>query len=376
MKKHKKSKKNKRKILFIILLLLLILFIGIFYFYNYKKNNIKVILNDNLEVEINTDAKLLSFIKEVENGEIVSLDNDIDTSKLGKKKLEVEIKNKDDKIEKFKFYVNIIDTTIPVIEASKEITINLEDEVDLLSFAKVSDNSLEDIKLEIQGEYELNEVGQYKLKYYAKDSSNNGAFYDFVLNVVDDPNNRSFTTSNGYLAKVVDGVTYIDGTLIVNKTYSLPKDYGDGLEDNTNSAFSKMKSDASKNGLTLYIASGYRSYSVQDTLYNNYVARDGKKNADTYSARAGYSEHQSGLAFDLNSVDSSFENTKEGQWVNNNCYKYGLIIRYPKGKENITGYMYEPWHLRYVGVDLATKLYNNGNWITLEEYYGIDSKYK
>lgn len=376
MKKHKKSKKNKRKILFIILLLLLILFIGIFYFYNYKKNNIKVILNDNLEVEINTDAKLLSFIKEVENGEIVSLDNDIDTSKLGKKKLEVEIKNKDDKIEKFKFYVNIIDTTIPVIEASKEITINLEDEVDLLSFAKVSDNSLEDIKLEVQGEYKLNEVGQYKLKYYAKDSSNNEAFYDFVLNVVDDPNNRSFTTSNGYLAKVVDGVTYIDGTLIVNKTYSLPKDYGDGLEDNTNSAFSKMKSDASKNGLTLYIASGYRSYSVQDTLYNNYVARDGKKNADTYSARAGYSEHQSGLAFDLNSIDSSFENTKEGQWVNNNCYKYGLIIRYPKGKENITGYMYEPWHLRYVGVDLATKLYNNGNWITLEEYYGIDSKYK
>ena len=69
------------------------------------------------------------------------------------------------------------------------------------------------------------------------------------------------------------------------------------------------------------------------------------------------------------------DNTSEGQWLNNNCYKYGFIIRYPKGKESITGYIYEPWHIRYVGVDVATQLYNGGNWITLEEYLGIDSKY-
>lgn len=102
---------------------------------------------------------------------------------------------------------------------------------------------------------------------------------------------------------------------------------------------------------------------------------DGKEKADTYSARAGYSEHQTGLAIDVNTVDMTFDNTDESNWLSNNCYKYGFVIRYPKDKESITGYMYEPWHIRYVGKDLASKLYNNGNPITFEEYYGIDSKY-
>ena len=137
-----------------------------------------------------------------------------------------------------------------------------------------------------------------------------------------------------------------------------------------------MKKDAQKEGLNLYISSGFRSYERQRSIYNNYVNTDGVKKADTYSAKAGHSEHQSGLAFDLNTIDESFANTKEGKWVSDNCYKYGLILRYPKGKENITGYMYESWHLRYVGKELAEKLYNNGKWITLEEYYGIESKYE
>ena len=136
-----------------------------------------------------------------------------------------------------------------------------------------------------------------------------------------------------------------------------------------------MDADATSLGLNLYISSGYRSYYDQKYIYNNYVSRDGKEKADTYSARAGHSEHQTGLAFDLNSIDDSFTNTPEGKWVHDNCHKYGLILRYPKGKDNITGYMHESWHLRYVGIDLATKLYNNGDWITLEEYFGIDSKY-
>ena len=113
----------------------------------------------------------------------------------------------------------------------------------------------------------------------------------------------------------------------------------------------------------------------QKIIYNDYVARDGQLMADTYSARPGYSEHQSGLAIDVNSLDQDWENTPEGKWLSANCYKYGFIIRYPKGKEDITGYMYEPWHIRYVGKDLAEKLYNNGNWLTLEEYLGITSVY-
>ena len=102
---------------------------------------------------------------------------------------------------------------------------------------------------------------------------------------------------------------------------------------------------------------------------------DGKALADTYSARPGHSEHQSGLAIDINMADSAFDSSPEAKWLNDNAYKYGFILRYPKGKDNITGYMYESWHFRYVGTELANKLYNDGNWITLEEYFGIDSKY-
>ena len=97
--------------------------------------------------------------------------------------------------------------------------------------------------------------------------------------------------------------------------------------------------------------------------------------ADTYSSRPGNSEHQTGLCFDLNSIEDSFQYTSEGKWVNDNCYKYGFCIRFPKGKDAYTGYQYESWHLRYVGTELAEKLYNNGDWISLEEYFGITSEY-
>ena len=136
-----------------------------------------------------------------------------------------------------------------------------------------------------------------------------------------------------------------------------------------------MRDDALKEGINLEIISGYRSYADQAYIYNNYVLSDSKSNADTYSARAGHSEHQTGLAADINSLNTNFIYTKEGMWLNNNCHKYGFIIRYPEGKASVTGYMYEPWHIRYVGAPLASELYNNGNWISLEEYYGITSTY-
>ncbi|MGN1411998.1 MAG: D-alanyl-D-alanine carboxypeptidase family protein, partial [Oscillospiraceae bacterium] len=170
--------------------------------------------------------------------------------------------------------------------------------------------------------------------------------------------------------------TYIYGVLVANKTYGLPKDYDpyDGnIAPEVQSAFDKMSEDASNEGLTLYISSGFRSYDYQAQLYERYASKDGYDMADTYSARAGHSEHQTGLCFDLNTIDDSFAYTDEGIWVAENCYKYGFIVRYPKGKESITGYQYEPWHLRYLGVDLATKVYNSG--LCLEEYLGITSKY-
>lgn len=200
------------------------------------------------------------------------------------------------------------------------------------------------------------------------------------------------TTSKGFKITEINGVTYIDDVMMVNKTYSLPSDYMpvdtvESPEGKTNTcnkcinkiaykSFLNMQADAKALGLNIYIASGYRPYVSQNKIYNNYIKRDGKKAADTYSARPGYSEHQSSYAFDLNSINDSFAKTDEGKWVNNNAYLYGFIIRFPKGKSDYTGYKYESWHLRYVGYELAKKLYNDGNWLSLEEYFGVDSKYQ
>lgn len=141
------------------------------------------------------------------------------------------------------------------------------------------------------------------------------------------------------------------------------------------SAMKQMFAGAKAAGITLVMGSGYRSEATQRAIYNGYVARDGQAAADRYSARPGYSEHQTGLAVDISDASGahylyeSFESTAEGKWLFANAYKYGFILRYPKGKESITGYMYEPWHYRYVGTAEAAKIYASGK--TFEEYYGV-----
>lgn len=169
--------------------------------------------------------------------------------------------------------------------------------------------------------------------------------------------------------KDVSEPTYIKGILIVNKKYRLPSTYNPGTNQVALNAFNSMKADALKSGINLFILSGFRSYQSQVYLYDSYVRRYGASVADTFSARPGYSEHQTGLTFDVNSVEDSFAYTPAGKYLASNCHKFGFIIRYPKGKESITGYQYEPWHIRYVGVDVATSIYNSG--LCLEEYLGI-----
>lgn len=168
-------------------------------------------------------------------------------------------------------------------------------------------------------------------------------------------------------------LTYIDGILIANKSYPLPSNYNPGVNPEAKAALDNMFAAAAAEGCSMRICSGFRSYSTQKSLYQKYVKRDGQAVADTYSARPGYSEHQTGFAFDINRASMSFEGTKEAVWLEQNAYKYGFIMRYPKGKESITGYQYEPWHYRYVGVQRAQKLFSSG--LTIEEYYGITSVY-
>ena len=173
-----------------------------------------------------------------------------------------------------------------------------------------------------------------------------------------------------------DGVTYIDGIMIVNKTYSLPSSYNPGgLTNEFLSAFEEMQAAALLDGISLFVASGFRDYDYQKELYEYYASYDGIEMADTYSARPGHSEHQTGLAADINAADKSFEGTPEAIWLDENCYKYGFIVRFPKGKDEFTGYEYEPWHLRYVGKEFANKIHEAGG-ISLEEYFDITSEYK
>ena len=129
---------------------------------------------------------------------------------------------------------------------------------------------------------------------------------------------------------------------------------------------------AKKDGIILLGASGYRSYSVQENLYTSRVINDGQEEADRYTAKPGQSEHQTGLALDILSedyqdMDDNFDSTEAYAWLKENCYKYGFILRYPQGKEDITGFLYEPWHYRYIGNNEVAKDIMDRN-LTFEQY--------
>lgn len=164
----------------------------------------------------------------------------------------------------------------------------------------------------------------------------------------------------------IDGVTYIGGVLIANKQYSLPRTYGDGLTDDTYSAYVEMKN---ASGYDMSIVSGFRSYEKQESTFDYWCSIDGYEKAITYSALPGQSEHQTGLAMDITSLSTSYGETAEGIWLAEHCHEYGFIIRYPKGKSDITGYIYEPWHVRYLGKSTAKMVHDSG--LTLEEFLGV-----
>ena len=394
MKRRRKKRRKIKLLLFLFLLVMIVLVSVILHFINLnEKSIVKVVMVDDLEFDVDSEIKISNLFNSIENGKLVDEEELLDTSKIGKRKINVNVVNNYDKEEIISFEINVVDNIKPVIKGDDKIVIGTGDEIDLLSFVEVIDNYDSELKVIVDGEYDVNINGKYDLSYVVKDSSGNESRKDFEL-IVEKPKykrmaNKTITTDNGFILKIVDGVAYVDGILIANKSYYLPENYVpkdpyaklgyscvNCLEKEVMSAYQEMNTDAKTLGLKLWLASGYRSYANQKDLYNNYVVRDGVVAADTYSARAGHSEHQTGLAFDLNSVSSAFANTDEGKWIADNCYRFGFIIRYPKGKEDITGYMYEPWHLRYVGKELAEKLYNKGEWLTLEEYFGIDSKYE
>lgn len=172
---------------------------------------------------------------------------------------------------------------------------------------------------------------------------------------------------------LVNKFNYLDSDYIPNNLELLDNSYaksGIYLVKEAKDMLEKLIAAAKEDGLNIRVTSAYRSYSYQVNLYNNYVKTDGEKLADTYSARPGYSEHQTGLVVDVTrSFDNfnNFENTEEYKWMLEHASDYGFILRYPKDKEEITTYTFEAWHYRYVGVDLAKKIKESN--LTFDEYY-------
>lgn len=210
--------------------------------------------------------------------------------------------------------------------------------------------------------------------------------------VIADPSDSGTNDSGSETDK---GFTEPDSiAVMVNKEYGLPDNYKPSdlvypdvrftftekiekrmMRSEAAKALEKMFAGAEEDGIYLAGVSAYRSLATQTTLFNRYVKKDGEEKAKTYSAVPGYSEHQTGLSIDVSgsdgkcAADSCFGGTKEANWLSEHAAEYGYIIRYPEGKQAITGYKYEPWHVRYVGQEIATYISEQG--ITLEEYYEV-----
>ena len=230
--------------------------------------------------------------------------------------------------------------------------------------------------------------GDYKVAVKISDHKNNTGEYNAHLYYVQNDGSlkdiaatrttvagesTTETTSN----KVTSNGSYYsikgkyDDIIIANKKYPLSPSYNPGEDTTAKAAFVRLRNDMINQGFNVgHAYSGFRSYDTQKTLYQNYANRDGYAAADRYSARAGYSEHQTGLAYDLTDRSGNLlEDKTATDWLNNNAYKYGFVVRYQPGKESVTGYMPEAWHIRYIGKE-AKEVYESGK--SLEEYFGFD----
>ncbi len=219
-----------------------------------------------------------------------------------------------------------------------------------------------------------------KIEIVSKVDTNKHEIFDVVYKVKDSFGNEGTATRkvkiftdadlNKDYIEAVEGPTYIKDILIVNKKYSIPSSF-EVKNTEAKKALETLQKAAKSAGYTIALKSGLRSYEEQKAVFDKYKRLYDQDYADQRAARPGHSEHQTGLAFDIGHANQGFGETKEGIWLRENCAKYGFIIRYPKYKEAITGYGYEPWHVRYVGTSVATEIMEKN--ITLEEYLGIYS---
>lgn len=358
MRKRKKVKKSILKIILVVIVL-----IGIYFLIPKKNNDAKVSSEVELkmqELNINKEyySKTLEYV----------LLNSIYDKKYLKDYKDIEYNNKPD-------FEIIMTTFLRKGYTGKEINY----------IFKLSDKNIEKLKKidykDITNYYEIENFNVDNIDRYNKykDNNKNIDYKDIVTRVNIKLDLEVYTDTS----KVENPD---DLLVLVNKYNHLPNnykpsdlDYLDGAYGNKvpvrkiiKDPFLKLQSAAKKEiNINIMATTAYRGEDFQKTLYNNYVAKEGVKKADTYSARPGYSEHQTGLSIDLkNTALSNIRFTDENyEWLENNVYKYGFIIRFPKDKENITLYQFENWHIRYVGNEAAKIIYENK--LTLEEYIDL-----
>lgn len=374
--KKRKRKINKKRILILVLFLLIILSIGIYLIvpkrYGYQKDVINVFKEDNYYEKIKETKKY-------------------------SKTLETAVIENNYKKEYFDEYldINYVEEENFINNINKLLDLGYKNK-DINTFYEKVPKSIDVIT---SNKYDKNIINYISLDYFKEENLDRYIKYDFIdtksvydTTILKEKYNYEDTVTfvNAYLDKDYysndiplskDKASKLD--VIVNKYYKLDKDYEpedltvinskfasgtQKLRKEAADKFEEMASDMLKENLKIYAGSTYRSYSYQEGLYNRYVKKDGFKEAETYSARAGYSEHQLGLAVDIVNGKWNYlsEGDKEYTWLINNSYKYGFILRYPHESEYITGYVFEDWHFRYLGIELATKVYESK--LTYDEY--------
>ena len=373
----KRKRKNNKKKKVLILIIIIILILSLVYIllpknYGYKKETIEVFKENDLYEQIK-DKKIYSK----------TLEEAINQNSFNKEYfLEyLDIKYIDDKdfISNINKLLNLgysskdINAIYDKIPDSVNIIIDSKYNKDIINIMNLSYFRIDNLKRYL--DYDIMEVKSiYDISNIKKDFN-----YEDVVTYVNANLDKEYYSSDNLISN--EDASKID--VLVNKYHKLDENYEPSdltiidskyasgtqkLRKEAQIKFEEMASDMAKENLKIYAGSTYRSYTYQKGLYDRYVKKDGFAAAETYSARSGYSEHQLGLAVDIvnDKWDYLSENDKEYDYLVKNSYKYGFILRYPRGSEYVTGYMFEDWHFRYLGIELATKVFNSG--LTYDEY--------
>ena len=401
-----KKIKTKRRIIVALTGVLLVTSVAVLMLY-LNRETTRVVFNDNIIFEYGDELSNESLKEKIINVKeskykTLELTDLIDLSKVSRKNDETAkpitidytmIVDGKSQIQKLTY--EVLDTKAPILEGVKDVRTEEGVKFDFNNIFSSVDPIDGKTELIIEGieTIDYSKVGTVYLVAVGEDKHGNRSTQDFKLTITAKPSvtkpeptkpqgNTSETYTDSKPANLSEG-----NLILVNKKNHLPSDWAPSLvviptgyavsdgyraTKETSDAFVSMV-DAmhAETGLWMYVTSSYRSYETQRNLYNNYVRNHGQKEADRFSAKPGKSEHQTGLAIDIVSKGGSmwtFGETKQSQWLKTNAHKYGFIIRYQEGKESITGYMPEAWHVRYLGKSVASDVYSKN--VTYEEYLG------